>query len=86
MKKATKHPQCSKKECMGCSVTPPALSPLVIHNLGASFCKRDEDTLTDKALNKKKFVSAPGGKKPLKKKQNPKDDNDSTKDKKEPKK
>jgi hypothetical protein len=54
--------------------------------LGASFCKRDEDTLTDKALNKKKFVSAPGGKKPLKKKQNPKDDNDSTKDKKEPKK
>ncbi|PUZ69713.1 hypothetical protein GQ55_2G132800 [Panicum hallii var. hallii] len=77
--------QCSKKGCLGCLVTPPTLSPSVIRNLGASFCNLDADSLTDIALNKKKKVSAPAGKKPIKKKANNKDVTDAKQDKKKPK-
>ncbi|RLN36373.1 hypothetical protein C2845_PM03G28930 [Panicum miliaceum] len=86
LKNGFRDSQCTKKGCLGCIVDPPALSPSVIRNLGTSFCKIDEDSLTDVAFNKKKKVSAPGGKKPIKKKPNSKDDVDAKQDNKKPKK
>ncbi|RLN28877.1 hypothetical protein C2845_PM05G17080 [Panicum miliaceum] len=70
MKKGFKDPQCSSQSCLGCTVVPPNLSPSVIRNLGASFCKIDEKDLTVPALRKRKklSVAAPGGKKVPKKK------------------
>jgi len=76
------------KNCLGCTLVPPNLSPSVIRNLGESFYKVDGKELTDAALTKKKKAFAPVGKKLIKKKANP-DDNyaaDSKKDKKKPKK
>ena len=77
-KKGFKDPQCSTKKCLGCTVVPPNLSPSVIRNLGASFCKVDEKVLTVQALQKKKKppVPTPGGKKAPEKKNNSDDTND----------
>jgi hypothetical protein len=65
-----KGPQCSSKNYLGCTVVPPNLSPSIIWNLGATFCKLDDKDLTEPALQKKKKVAvpAPGGKKAPKKK------------------
>ncbi|RLM69454.1 hypothetical protein C2845_PM17G10450 [Panicum miliaceum] len=90
LKRGFQDPQCSTKGCLGCTVTPPNLSPSVMRNLGSSFCKIDEKELTIPALQRKKKVkvTAPGGKKVTKKKPN-NDGNDAadpSKDKKKPKK
>jgi len=63
LKKGYKEPQCSDKGCR-CTSVPPNLSPAVIKNFGASFCKLDEQNLSDAALTKKKKVAvlAPGKK------------------------
>ena len=65
-----KEPQCSSKNCLGCNVEPPNLSPSVIRNLGVSFCKIDEKDLSDSALLKKKMLPtlASGNKRTSKKK------------------
>ena len=87
-KQGYKNPQCMDKNCLGCTLVPPNLSPSVIRNLGESFYKVDGKELIDAALTKKKKAFAPVGKKLIKKKANP-DDNyaaDSKKDKKKPKK
>ncbi|RLM69503.1 hypothetical protein C2845_PM17G10050 [Panicum miliaceum] len=89
LKKGFKEVQCSSKNYLGCRVVPPNLSPSIIENLGASFCKFDEKDLTVPALQKKKKTSAiaPGGKKVPKKKANPDDhDAEPSKDKKKSKK
>jgi hypothetical protein len=44
---------CASKNCLGCDVVPPTISPSIIKNLGASFCKVDADKLTVEALGKK---------------------------------
>lgn len=41
------------KICLGCSSTPPTISPKVIRNLGASFCGIDPNELTTSKLNAK---------------------------------
>jgi len=79
IKKGFKDPQCSSKNYLGCTVQPPNLSPSIIRDLGASFCKVDEKHLTVPALQKKKKkppVPAPGGKKAPKKNPNNDDPND----------
>ncbi|KAG2538585.1 hypothetical protein PVAP13_9NG380500, partial [Panicum virgatum] len=64
LKKGYKEPHCSDKGCLGCTSVPPNLSPAIIKNFGASFCKLDEQDLSDAALTKKKKVAvlAPGKK------------------------
>jgi hypothetical protein len=66
--KGYKNSPCINKNCLGCSLDPPTLSPSVIKNLGATFCNIDPDNLTVdklwKARNKK--AAAPGGKKQAK--------------------
>jgi len=57
-----KDKHCSRKGCLGCTVTPPTLSPSVIRNLGASFCNLDENNLTIPALSKNKMATILGGK------------------------
>jgi len=69
-------PLCTRKDYLGCTVTPPTLSASVIRNLGASFCNLEEDKLTNTVLSKKKLASTPRGKKPAKKKPTNKDDAD----------
>ena len=70
LKRGFKDPQCSKKNCLGRSVDAPALSPSIIKNLGATFCKLDEKDLSDSALLKKKMLPtlASGNKRTSKKK------------------
>jgi len=53
-KNGFKNPKCTSKNCLGCTVSPPALSPSVIRNLGSTFCKMEEATLTETALLQKK--------------------------------
>ncbi|CAN6342947.1 unnamed protein product [Urochloa humidicola] len=79
---------CMNKNCLGCSKEPPILSPIVIKNLGTTFCKMDEAKLTKEALSKKRKVTvpAPGGKKLPIPKTNKKEDNDDQKAKKSQKK
>jgi hypothetical protein len=61
--KCYKNSPCSNKNCLGCSLDPPTLSPSVIKNLGATFCNINPDKLAvenlSKARNKK--AAAPGG-------------------------
>jgi hypothetical protein len=79
---------CVSKNCLGCDVVPPTISPSIIKNLGASFCKVDADKLTVEALAKKNKVAAPGGKKQPKKpsSQEPSNEDVSKPSKKKPKK
>ena len=70
------------KNYLGCSIEPPTLTPSVLRNLGASFCKVNEKDLSDAALFKKKKILDPIGKRTVKKKANP-DDNDAVEQKKE---
>jgi hypothetical protein len=51
--KGYKRSACASKNCLGCDVIPPTISPSIIKNLGASFCKVDADKLTVEALGKK---------------------------------
>jgi hypothetical protein len=51
--KGYKSSACANKNCLGCDVVAPTISPSIIKNLGASFCKVDADKLTTKALGKK---------------------------------
>jgi hypothetical protein len=51
--KGYKSSACASKNCLGCDVVPPTISPSIIKNLGASFCKVDADKLTVEALGKK---------------------------------
>ncbi|KAG2597833.1 hypothetical protein PVAP13_5KG278800 [Panicum virgatum] len=67
-KNGFKDSSCNRKNCLGCTVKPPSLSPSVIQNLGATFCNMDEETVTEAALLKKKLVDTPGGKRQTKKK------------------
>jgi hypothetical protein len=78
--KGYKNSPCSNRNCLGCSLDPPALSPSIIKNLGATFCNIDPDKLTVEKLSKTrtKKVAAPGGKKQAKSKSkaNPDSSND----------
>jgi hypothetical protein len=51
--KGYKSSTCANKNCLGCDVVAPTISPSIIKNLGASFCKVDADKLTTEALGKK---------------------------------
>jgi hypothetical protein len=59
--KGFKSSVCKDKNCLGCSTSPPAISPKVIRSLGASFCDIDPKELSSSKLNdkpaKKKAVS-----------------------------
>jgi hypothetical protein len=78
--KGYKNSPCSNRNCLGCSLDPPALSPSIIKNLGATFCNIDPDKLAVEKLSKTrtKKVAAPGGKKQAKSKSkaNPDSSND----------
>jgi len=45
---------CSDRRCISYSPSPPILSSKLIKNLGVEFCKKDPDSLSDEALQKKK--------------------------------
>ncbi|CAL5091143.1 unnamed protein product [Urochloa decumbens] len=68
-KKGFRTSPCPDKNCLGCSVQPPTISPSVIKNLGSSFCGIEPEKLTEQVPSKKKKVASPGGRKPIKKKQ-----------------
>jgi hypothetical protein len=78
--KGYKNSPCSNKNCLGCSLDPPSLSPSIIKNLGATFCNIDPDKLAVEKLSKArtKKAAAPGGKKQAKSKSktNPDSTND----------
>jgi hypothetical protein len=78
--KGYKNSPCSNRNCLGCSLDPPALSPSIIKNLGATFCNIDPDKLAVEKLSKArtKKAAAPGGKKQAKSKSkaNPDSSND----------
>jgi hypothetical protein len=78
--KGYKNSPCSNKNCLGCSLDPPSLSPSVIKNLGATFCNIDPDKLAVEKLSKARIkkAAAPGGKKQAKSKSkiNPDSTND----------
>ncbi|CAL4899272.1 unnamed protein product [Urochloa decumbens] len=80
--KGFKHASCIDKSCLGCNSKPPTISPSLIKNLGASFCKIDPAKLTDEMLGKKRKATAPGGKKPAVKKPSKDNDDDAAKGKK----
>jgi hypothetical protein len=44
-------------------MVPPTISPSIIRNLGASFCKVDVEKLPVEALAKKNKAATPGGEK-----------------------
>jgi hypothetical protein len=73
-KKGFRKSTCPDKNCIGCSAEPPILSPTVIKNLGAEFCKVEPSKLTEENLKKKKKLPPPGGKKQVVKKPAPNDD------------
>lgn len=58
--KGFKSTYCKDKNCLGCSSTPPSISPKIIKNFGASFCGMDPAGLTAEKFNaqpsKKKAV------------------------------
>jgi hypothetical protein len=60
--KGYKGSTCANKNCLGCDMVPPTISPSIIRNLGASFCKVDAEKLSVEALAKKNKVAALGGK------------------------
>jgi hypothetical protein len=68
--KGYKNSPCSNKNCLGCSLNPPTLSPSVIKNLGATFCNINPDKLAVEKLSKARIkkAAAPGGKKQAKSK------------------
>jgi len=68
-KNGFKDSSCNRKNCLGCTVKPPSLSPSVIRNLGATFCNMDEETVTEAALLKKSWLPPLGGKGEPKRKQ-----------------
>jgi hypothetical protein len=80
------------KNCLGCSLDPPTLSPSIIKNLGVTFCNINPDKLAVEKLSKarNKKAAAPGGKKQAKSKSktNPDSTNDDSQatSKKKPKK
>lgn len=43
---------CKDKNCVGCSTTPPSVSPSIIKDFGASFCNINPDDLTEENLIK----------------------------------
>jgi hypothetical protein len=57
--KGFKTPACKDKNCLACSSTPPAISPSIIRNLGASFCNIDPSELTDSKLHAKTSRAKP---------------------------
>lgn len=44
---------CKDKNCLGCSVTPPTISPTIIKNLGAFLCGLNPDDLSPSKLQAK---------------------------------
>ena len=48
--KGFKTSACKDKNCLGCSVSPPTISPTIIRNLGASFCNINPEDLSDENL------------------------------------
>lgn len=68
LNKGFKSSSCNDRNCIGCSANPPSLSPSVVRDLGASFCKLDKAKLSDESLNtktsKKGAVGRPKRKKP----------------------
>lgn len=77
-KKGFKNTTCSDKYCIACDSKPPTMSPSIIKNLGATFCKVDANKLEKISQPKRKKVPAPVGKKSLSKKQSS-EDNDKKK-------
>ncbi|CAN6362888.1 unnamed protein product [Urochloa humidicola] len=75
-----KNPTCQDRKCLACEATPPTISPSIIKNLGADFCKMDAAKLTETTMLKKKKPSAPVGKNLILKKK-PKDSDEDDKDK-----
>jgi hypothetical protein len=90
--KGYKNSPCFNKNCLGCSLDPPTLSPSVIKNLGVTFCNINPDKLAVEKLSKarNKKAAAPGGKNQAKSKSktNPDSTNDDSQaaSKKKPKK
>jgi len=48
--KGFKTSACKDKNCLGCSVYPPTISPAIIRNLGASFCNINPEDLSNENL------------------------------------
>ncbi|CAN6351117.1 unnamed protein product [Urochloa humidicola] len=80
LNKGYKNSGCKDKQCLACDAVPPSIPPSIIKNLGADFCKIEEEKLTEAALLRKKKATAPGGKRPMLKKKS-KDSNGDDKDK-----
>lgn len=59
---------CKDKSCLGCSATPPTVSPSIIKDLGATFCNIKSEELTDEKLHEKPANAKPVGKQASKKK------------------
>ena len=60
---------CKDKSCLGCTSTPPVISPSIIRDLGATFCNINAEELTDaklhvKPTNTKPVAKGNGTKKP----------------------
>jgi hypothetical protein len=66
MHKGFKVSSCKDKSCLGCSATPPMVSPSIIKDLGACNIKSEE--LTDEKLHEKPANAKPVGKQASKKK------------------
>ncbi|CAN6338219.1 unnamed protein product [Urochloa humidicola] len=75
-----KNAGCKDRQCLTCDAVPPNIPTSIIKNLGADFCKIEEEKLTEDALLRKKKATAPGGKRLLLKKKS-KDSNGDDKDK-----
>lgn len=53
MNKGFKSSSCKDKNCLGCSATPPTISPKVIRNLGVTCCGINLDELSLAKLQEK---------------------------------
>ncbi|KAJ1261734.1 hypothetical protein BS78_09G053800 [Paspalum vaginatum] len=84
LNKGFKKGTCLYKNCLACSASPPTITPSVIMNLGASFCKIDEARLSDDKLSNNPRAAPIARKQKSKKKTQ--DDHDAADRKKKPKK
>lgn len=69
-----KQSQCSKVNCLACSLNPPTLSPELMKSIGTTICQIDPSKLEEGILSKKKKA------KPIGKKKQKKDDNEEDKE------
>jgi hypothetical protein len=52
MHRGFKGSSCFNKNCLGCTMDPPPISPSFIKNLGQYFCKINLEKLKEQELNK----------------------------------